>query len=91
MLKMHPFIVEKTAQAIEDVYPEKAAHLYQLLAENIMEYNAGRASYMAAVSYLRKAIQLTNDKSWGIYINGLKEAHNKKYALVEELSRIKVS
>ena len=90
MCQEHPRAVEKTAIVIEKDYPNESADLYQRLAKQVISYAAGRDSYRSAVECLKKALILSDNKNKVIkLISSIRKANPKKYALLEELGRIK--
>ena len=82
---------ERVAKACEKSMPYKAAELYRNMAEESIK-QSNRNAYRTAKYYFkamyRLYVSVNKEKEFRQYIDTVKSANKKKYALLEELSQI---
>jgi hypothetical protein len=87
----HTYHTERVAKACEKSMPYKAAELYRNMAEESIK-QSNRNAYRTAEYYFKVMYRLyasvNKEKEFRQYIDTVKSANKKKYALLEELSQI---
>ena len=87
----HTYDTERVAKACEKSMPYKAAELYRNMAEESIK-QSNRNAYRTAKYYFKAMYRLyasvNKEKEFRQYIDTIKSANKKKYALLEELSQI---
>ena len=82
---------DKVAEAVVDLYPDRALGIWKKLAETEIAFAKPRA-YEAAAGYLRKAHRvlkkLGREKEWQGYLAQLREANVRKRRLLEILDSL---
>ena len=80
----------RVARAAEETHPQAAIHLYQQLAETLID-SRGRDNYRRACPHLSRARMLCEcigqKEMWTPYIQTLRERNRKLRALMDELAK----
>jgi len=86
-----PISHDQVADAVADTYPERAAQIWQRLAEGCIAQTTPSA-YIEAAKYLRKLRRMwageAQTAAWHAYVVGLREANRRKRRLVETLDQL---
>jgi uncharacterized Zn finger protein len=81
----------RVAEAVVNVFPDRAIAIWKKLAENLIAQTKPRA-YEESASYLRKISKtlkkLNKEKDWQTYKNGLRQANIRKIRFIETLDSL---
>ena len=87
--KTKPYLVEKYADALKEIYPEETVALYETLIREEARFAGGRKHYKRIVKLLRKMKRLPKGREAAMRIaDDLRVAYRRRSAMMDELDRL---